>query len=276
MFKYLILLFPLVLVNARRFDHCEVESEDDMAQSPVYVRLDTFEPTFYTVLESPTFKTRFQALMWEALRAHDLKTRIENDLKEQAKTQAELQVGRIVHTQVQAAISAHDADITNKANRAVYDEARKLVSDDTKIKAMIAEHQVDVKREINKVFEDTKAGLEKLYRDHLATIVNEGQYQIVNNALVESLKQRYEREFATLSATQANAFNANTEQMTRTINNALATVNEANTRYTSLLRDVGDLRNSLASQGEWYKWVSVGLAVAMAVGFWTFASSRNR
>lgn len=213
----------------------------------VYLPTEQFEPYFYQVVRTTTFKQTLQELVWEQTMMSAFRDTIDRQVKQTVTDQAKLAVGDIATDKVKLAIKDLHDSLVREANDAVAAAARKFVTTDETIRAMIATHHVAVKKELDTSFEAVRVDLEKKCREHLARIVAEPEYHTINAALIENLKQNYRETFKKLEEAYESRFNHHVSAQENRVTAAISSLNTNAATVTETAKNIGELRRELAA-----------------------------
>lgn len=196
--------------------------------------------TVNEIIDSAPFKVKLQTVLTEYWR---------RDLENTIKLQAEVHVSRIVDDKVKLAIVHRASDIRNQAIDAVREEAKKFITNDSELAALMKVHRIAIEEAVKKLAASSISELDRYYRLHLDKVINEDKYQIVNSGLIASLSDKYAIEFSRIY-----------NQCIISLNHEMAafkqkqiTLDHTLRLYSDLTRDVETLRTDLT----FYKWISM-------------------
>ncbi len=235
----------------------------------------------YQEIRRDQFRTVLKDVFWNQVAMDSFRSSIKSTVKDEATTQAKLQVAEIVRDKVVAEVNNQRDSMENKMRKLAEDHLKKFVAENHDIHSIIEDHKKAVKAQHERIFDESKAELERLYREHLTRIVEEDKYQTVNAAMIDSLRRHYAAEFEKVLKNFTDNFIAKSKELEdritteiQKLHNAAQPLYNASVTYQSMVNEMSTLRSRVTelqhSQNVSF-WINIGLVVilgATGVAHW--------
>jgi hypothetical protein len=215
-------------------------------------------PHVTTIIESNLFQTKVKKIITESINIKDLlremhldniisqakedmRTVARKTIDDMARDKVEAHLLRILNDRLTAALVAQEPKILEKCSRFLKAEAETFIQNNAVIQSMLGSHHNSLKKMFDTELDETKQAVQDTIRGKLSEIVQEGQYQVVNTALVETLNQR----MLTVLNSHIEAVKEQNTKELKQLHAMEENIRNATTLYASLEKKIDNLSGCL-------------------------------
>lgn len=172
---------------------------------------------------------------------------------------------------VDTAVAESKSQIQTIAKNKAAEEVQALIANHPIMIGYLQQHDANLAIVLQKQYESTQAALEQKYREHLAKIVQEDQYRVINDALVKELAARYDAAFRKLEADykveherQALATGTAVQGMISKLSEKAKAVESAHSSLTALQARIAE-QNVTINKLKWVAWIAIVLGMTSTI-----------